>query len=400
MKRGNGPVFAWGMYDFANTAFSALFVTFFYPFFVKDFLGGDEFQIGLVFGGSMLLVALIVPIVGAFSDQLGRRKPFIIAFTILCCLFTALVSFTGLVGALVSGFFANFSYHGALATYNALLPSVSNKKNVGFVSGIGVGLGYLGTLASILMAVFLLSIFGWETLQGTKSIFIATAIFFFLFSLITFFFVKEKTRSRSSASVHRAIKEVTHTIKHIRSHKPLLKFLLSLFFTVNAINAVIVFLYLYGRSVLGMTVKEFMLVYALFSLSAVVGSVFFGKITDKFGPKRTLTFAGLLWLVVVAVLFLVSSYKSFVLAGLLGGVALGTVWTAARPLLISLSPKKSLGEFFGFSELTDKFSGVIGPVVFGFLASKYSYHSAILSLIVFFVLGLVVLQTVPYKRPK
>ncbi|MEM4263437.1 MAG: MFS transporter, partial [Candidatus Woesearchaeota archaeon] len=185
-------VFAWGMYDLANTAFSALFVTFFFPLYIKHYLGGTEFQIGLVFGLSMLLVGLLVPLIGALSDELKRRMPFIILFTTLCCAFTYLVSYGNLKIALMFGFLANFFYHAALTVYNAILPKLTEKKNLGFVSGIGVAMGYLGTLGSLIVAWFLLDYYGWETLTGTKAMFAATAIFFFGFSMITFFFIKEK----------------------------------------------------------------------------------------------------------------------------------------------------------------------------------------------------------------
>src|SRR3989344_7466611 len=113
-------VFAWGMYDFANTIYSALFVTFFFPLYIKSFLGGNELQIGLVFGLSMILVGIAVPIIGAISDTTGRRIPFIALFTVSACVFTALTAISGLSTALVFGFLSNFSYHAALTTYNAL----------------------------------------------------------------------------------------------------------------------------------------------------------------------------------------------------------------------------------------------------------------------------------------
>lgn len=90
-------IFAWSIYDFANTAFSALFVTFFFPFYVKEFLGGNEFHVGLVFGASMLLAGILVPIIGAISDQMNRRMPFIIIFTLLCVTSTIIEVFMRLM---------------------------------------------------------------------------------------------------------------------------------------------------------------------------------------------------------------------------------------------------------------------------------------------------------------
>src|SRR3989344_2924470 len=103
----NKEVFYWGMYDLANTIFSALFVTFFFPLYIKQYLGGNELQLGLVFGLSMLAVGLIVPVIGAWSDRVRKRLPFIITFTILCCIFAALVAHVPLKLALLCGFLAN-----------------------------------------------------------------------------------------------------------------------------------------------------------------------------------------------------------------------------------------------------------------------------------------------------
>ncbi|MDP7181882.1 MAG: MFS transporter, partial [Candidatus Woesearchaeota archaeon] len=81
----------WGLYDLANTIFSALFVTFYFPLYIKNYLGGSEFMIGLVFGISLLTVGVIVPFIGAWSDKVGVRLPFIAFFTVVCCLATLAV---------------------------------------------------------------------------------------------------------------------------------------------------------------------------------------------------------------------------------------------------------------------------------------------------------------------
>lgn len=392
-------VFAWGMYDLANTIFSALFVTFFYPFYVKTFLGGDEFQIGLVFGLSMLLVAFIVPAIGAWSDSIGRRMPFIIFFTIICCILTALVAKVSLLGALLAGFFANFCYHAALTTYNALLPRISNKHDVGNVSGIGIGMGYLGTLISLGIAAIILSRLGWESAEGARAIFIAVALMFVVFSLPTFLMIREKAFVKNSRSVFQHVFDsfgsVLRTLTNLPKHKSFFMFLLSMFFYANAINAVIVFLFLFARQQINLSVKAFFVVYVIQSLGAVVGSFVAGRLSDKHGARKVLFWSGFAWIAVIVLLLFVSNLTMFILAGVLGGASLGAVWTAQRPKLVELVSKQKVGQFFGFLELTNKFSGVIGPIVFGFLARYVSYQSALLSLIVFFAIGLFFLRFVP-----
>lgn len=392
-------VFAWGMYDLANTIFSALFVTFFFPFYVKTFLGGNEFQIGLVFGLSMLLVGFIVPVIGAWSDHIGRRMPFIIFFTIVCCILTWLVAEVSLAGALLAGFFANFAYHAALTTYNALMPKLAKPSEMGNLSGIGTGMGYFGTLISLAIAAVMLSRLGWETAEGSKGIFIATAIMFFVFSLPTFFGIKEPRSSRNQRTTAMFIRDsfgsVLYTLRNLAKHKPVFMFFLAMFFFTNAINAVIVFLFLFARQQIDLSVQAFFVVYAIQSLGAVVGSFISGKLSDRFGSKKVLVWSGLLWILVIGILYFVSNLTTFIIAGVLGGAALGMVWTAQRPKMLEMVSKAKVGQFFGFLELTNKFSGVIGPILFGALAKFVSYQAALVSLLVFFALGLFFLRKVP-----
>ncbi len=391
-------VFAWGMYDLANTIFSALFVTFFYPFYVKQFLGGNEFQIGLVFGLSMLAVGIIVPVIGAWSDALGKRMPFIVFFTVLCCLLTAAVAGVSLYWALLAGFLANLAYHAALTTYNALLPKIAKPSEFGNVSGIGVSMGYLGTLISLGIAAIILSHLGWETAEGARAIFIATAFMFFIFSIPTFYVIKEKVSSRNSRTsaehVSDSISSVWKTLRNIAKHRSFFMFLLSMFFYSNAINAVIVFLFLFARQQINLSVQAFFMVYVIQSLGAVIGSFASGKWVDKYGSKKVLMWSGFAWILVICLLLFVSSLTMFIVAGVLGGAALGAVWTAQRPKLLSMVARSNVGQFFGFLELTNKFSGVLGPIVFGALAKFVSYQAAMLSLIVFFILGLFCLKRV------
>ena len=387
-------VFLWSVYDFANTIFSALFVTFFFPFFVKEFLGGSEFVVGLTFGLSMLAVGLVVPFLGAWSDAVGRRMPFIVFFTILCCALTIGVAFVGLKWALVFGFLANIAYHGALTTYNALMTGLSSKKEYGLVSGVGAGMGYAGTLTSLAAAFIILSVYGWETKAGAQSIFVLTGVLFFMFSLITFFGLRERVRSKEGFFVHlsKAVRELQKTVPRLK--KKFVRFLLAMFLFADAQSAIIIFLFLYGRTVFGLPVKSFLVVYTLFAVGAMLGSFFIGKWIDRYGAVRVLRWSGISWCVVLGMLAFTHSLAWFVFGGVLGGALLGIVTTAMRPQLLFMSPMRKSGEYFGFLELMDKFSGVIGPIVFGALATFVGYPAAILSLIVFFLGGLWLLKDV------
>jgi len=395
-------IYSWASYDFANTAFSALFVTFFFPFYIKHFLGGNEFQIGLVIGTSMFLVALIVPILGTMSDFSGKRVKLILFFTILCVVATALTGFVPLNLALLVGLVANFSYHACLVSYNAVLPHIVSKRIIGKVSGLGVSWGYLGTVVSLIMVYFILSHYGWESIAGIKLIFPATALFFFFFALPFFYNVKDEKVVHKPLweNIKHAIYDLGKTIPRITKFTGILPFLLSSFFFSNGITAAIIFLYLYARQEIGLAVSSFMIVYVVLSLAAAAGSFGAGRLSDSIGPKKVLMIAGTVWVIVIGLLFQLSSFWTFLLAGMLGGAAMGAIWTANRPMVVSLVPKKKVGQFFGFDELGDKFSGVIGPILFGWLVVVSGYKAALFSLLVMFVIGLLFLHFVPNKTFK
>lgn len=396
----NHKIISWSLYDFANTAFSALFVSFFFPFFIKEFLGGNEFQIGLVMGLSMFFVAIIVPFLGTLADLTHKRVKLVGFFTVLCVIFTTLVAFSNLKYALLFGLLANFCYHACLVIYNSILPQLCNKKDMGHVSGFGVAIGYLGTFFSLIMAFGILSFLGWETFIGISAMFPATALFFLLFSLPLFLFVKDKPLANRRSISHYSLPSLVSlkkTIKKFPKYKGLIPFLLSSFAYSNAITATIIFIFLYARDQIQLSVFGFMLVYVVFAIAAALGSVAGGRLADKIGARNTLAISGIVWIFALLPLFSPRTIYTFFLVGVLGGASMGSIWAANRPMIISLAPKMKVGQFFGFDELADKFSGVLEPVIFGLLVVKFGYSYAIFSLIVFFAIGLWLLKYVPNK---
>lgn len=349
----------------------------------------------------MLLAGIFVPFIGAMSDTTGRRINFVIFFTIICVIFTALTGYVSLYLALIFALIAMFTYHAALDVYDAKLIDISNNKNRGKISSYGVALGYLGTILSLLMAYIILNIYGWDSSTGIKAIFPSTAIFFLLFSLITFTLVKDKIKKVTISIkdiIKKAFFQIKDTLKKLPKYKGLLPFLIASFLYTDGMNTVILFLYLYAREQIKLTMINFFYFYTLFALAAIIGSLIFGKISDKVGPKRTLITLVIIWVLIILLLIKVSNISTFIIAGCLGGAALGAVWTVTRPMLIKLSPKNKIAQLFGFQGLTEKFSGVLGPIIFGFVVVKANYQSALFVLLGFFALGLLFLLFVPNKR--
>ncbi len=418
----NKKIISWSFYDLANTAFSALIVTLFFPVLIKVYMGGNEFQIGLVMGGSLLLSAIFVPFMGSISDALKVKKPFIILFTLLTVIFTILIAYTNLYIALIFGLLANLFYHGCLDIYDSLLYDIADNKKMGKVSGLGTAFGYVGTILSLGMAAIILNQFGWDTEIGTRMIFPATGTFFIIFSMPLFIWVKDKRNKiiDFSKAMKIATKEIKETLYHLKivvhnllisfinliikpftksklkliveknheMYKNLWTFMLASLIYVDAVNTLIIFLYLFGENRIGISVKEFFPLFALMAVAAIFGSVLFGYLSDEIGPKKSLVTALILWIFVILMLIIKTNYYTYVTAGMVGGALLGAIWTITRPMLIQLSPKRKITEMFGFQGLTEKLGGFFGPVLFGLLVISYGYTAALISVLVFFILGL------------
>ena len=392
-KLATKSIISWTLYDFADTAFSALVISFFFPILIKQYLGGTEFQIGLAMGLSLLAAALFVPLIGAFSDALGRRMPILIISTLITVALIASTGYVGLTAALFLGFLARFFNAIDVDLYDSFIPDLAPPEKRGRLSGWGTGVGYLGAIASLAMGYTVLSYYGFDSLAGIQAIFPATAFFFLLFSLPMFFRVKDRPKKKISFSQagRKAFKEVKFTLTNIKSMGGLGSFLLSSFIYNDAMHTVIIFLSLFATERIGLSIQDFFGVFAVMALAAFFGSLIFGAISDRFGPKRTLVFLLLIWVGVIVVLLFVTNFGTFLLAGSLGGAALGGVWTVNRHMVILLSPPHKIAEIFGFEGLTEKVAAVIGPIGFGYLATVYGFTAGLIFVLGLLLLGLFIL---------
>ena len=191
-----------------------------------------------------------------------------------------------------------------------------------------------------------------------------------------------------------AFKKVISTIRNIKKFKSLWIFLFASFLYVDGANTAIIFLFLFAKDQLGLRLIQFLPLYVLMAIAAGVGSLFFGKITDKLGHKKTLNIVLILWVFLILILYIKINYATFLLTGILGGALLGGVWTITRPMLVELAPKAKIAELFGYQGLTEKFSGVIGPASFGFVAVVVGFKQALLVVIALFLAGAFVLRFV------
>ena len=356
-------IFSWSMYDFANTIFAMNVISLYFALWVTVDMKGEDILYSWALSGSMLTVALLSPVMGAISDKLGRRMPFLIFFTVICVIFTG---FIGLANKLFLGllFFAiaNFCYQTAAIFYNALLPQVSGQDQMGRVSGYGTSLGYCGTITGLLLVrPFVFK-------YGRQAAFIPTAILFLLFSLPCFLFVKERSIQgigKTKLKIRESFRKVKETFLNIKDCPDLLNFLIATFIALNAINTIIVFMSVYTKKVMGFTDPEIITFYIIATIFAIIGSFIAGFITDRIGSKRTLSIVLGLWCISILLAVISFSKPMFWIVGPLVGICLGATWTSARVLVVDLSPRQMVGETFVFYGLVGKTASIIGPLVWG-----------------------------------
>ncbi|MEA3475204.1 MAG: MFS transporter [Candidatus Cloacimonadota bacterium] len=394
----NKKIIGWVSYDFANSSFTTVIVTVIYSVYFKNVVVGKEglgsSLWGLAVSISMLLVALSSPILGAISDFTRSKKKFLFVFCYTSVVFTALLFFvrqgTIFLGVLLF-IIANIGFEGSLVFYNAFLPEITEKKNIGKVSGLGWGIGYLGGLAALGLAYLLVH-------KSVTLIFPVTALFFGCFAIPIFLFVPEKAslqKERNHSYIKIGYKRLTQTFKNIKKFKELTKFLLSFFLYNDGIKTVIVFAAIYGAYRFGMNEGQLITYFVFANIASFIGSIIFGFIVDKIGAKKTISISLIIWLGVVIWAFFCPDIMQFYGVGILAGLAIGSSQSASRSMLSLFTPEDKHAEFFGFYAVSGKAAAILGPLIYGFLVLLFkSQRYAILSIAFFFVIGLIILQNV------
>ena len=395
------PVLSWALYDFANTLFAINILSLYFVLWVTVDQGASQTSFSLTLSGSMLAVALCSPMLGAVSDRYGRRIPLLMAVVLVCVVLTGAI---GQVGGLIAGLAlfaaANFCYQTGNVFYDSLLPTVSTEENRGRISGLGVGIGYVGTITGILM------IAPFVDRWGREAAFLPTAALFLLFSIPCFLFVKEAKPEIpfNAGLIKDGYSRLLTTLVNARQHSNLLKFIAARFLYVDGVNTLLIFMAVYTTQVIGFSDGQVRVLFITSTTLAIVGSFFFGRMVDRVGPKRTLTVVLTLWIAVFVIAAVTFYAPVFWLVGALAGVALGGTWTADRAFLTRLAPPEQMGEFFGLYQLAGRFAAVTGPLIWGLTVDNlvglgdWRFRIGILALLVNVGLGFLVLTRVREER--
>lgn len=397
LTRSGSPVegLSWALYDFANTIYSFAIVSFAMGPWTVRALGEANGTLAFTVAGSLsvLLNALVSPALGAVSDQTGGRKRYLFVFTVLCVVPTALIGLVDIWLGLVAFALANFAYQAALIYYDAILPDVARPEKRGRLSGIGVGLGYLGTIVSGLLLRFTTDDAGLTTAGS----FLLVASLFAVFAIPLFLVVRERPRVGAPFRVADAIgswRQLGVTWQHAGERPGLRRFIVGRFFYSDGVNTAIAVMSLFTINAVGFTEGEALYVLIGLTVVAVLASFGWGYLADRWGPKRTLLTVLASWVLGLLIIGLFPNKAVFLVAGAILGSGLGGTAVTDRLLLLRLTPPARVGEMFGLFGLAGKFSAVIGPIAFGAIVfllldqvGRAAYQIAILSLLFLMVIG-------------
>jgi len=399
---------AWILYDFADSSFVTIIVTVLFSLYFKEIVVGGDSETGTALWGmsisiSMLLVALLAPIMGAIADFSHSRKTLLIIATLTTILFTAILYFIkpgNITSAIIIFIIANFAFSMSNVFYNAFLPTIAPPNETARLSGIAWGVGYFGGLVALLCVLPIINQKLTDYLNYRLS-FVLVAIFYLIFALPAFLWLKKEGlgSQRTQSYVTIGFQRILHTVKNISRFRELLKFLISYFFYNDGITAVIAFASIYGATVFAMTPQEMIIYFVIAQPASFLGAVLFGYIMDILGAKKSINLTLLIWIIVIEGAYLCVTKRQFYLVGLGAGFAMGASQSLSRTMFAQFTPHSKSTEFFGFYGVMGRLSSLLSPLVYGWIAIYTSNQRySILSILLFFIIGLVLLQTVDEKK--
>ena len=408
---------SWALYDWANSAFSAVIVTFVFATYFSQGIALNEVigtaEWGWMMTASGIAIALLSPILGAIADAGGRRKPWLFVFTqitVIGCflLWLGRPSHEVALMVLVIVGLTNVAFEIAGVFYNAMLPEIVSHEYIGRLSGWAWGLGYAGGLLCLIITLFAFvqaehPLFGLDQ-QQAEDIRVAGPLVGFwlaLFSLPLFLFTPDQPSRHLpvALAVRRGLGQLKDTFAHLGRYRQIGRFLIARMIYTDGLNTLFAFGGIYAAGTFGMAMAEVIKFGILLNVTAGLGALAFGWIDDRIGAKRTILIALVGLLASSAAAVVVTEPLHFWIAGALLGIFVGPTQAASRSLMARMAPPELRTQMFGLYALTGKVTAYLGPFFLGTVTWwTGSQRLGIATILIFFVIGMVLLW--PLKEPQ
>jgi MFS transporter, UMF1 family len=401
-------VWAWSMYDFANSGYTTVVITaVFNAFFVAAVAGGAPwatFAWTAALSVSYLAVLLTAPVVGAWADAHAAKKRLLFMATAGCVLFTGLLFFVtpgSVVLAICLIILSNFFFATGENLIAAFLTELADSKAMGRVSGWGWSFGYLGGLVSLAISLGYIT---WAQKQGHSAndfvpvVMLITAVVFALAAAPTFLFLKERARPHRQLS--NPWQHVLKTLRQARQYRDLWQFLVCILFYQAGIMAVIALAAIYAQEAMKFTSNQTIVLVLVVNVTAAVGAFGFGYLQDAIGHIKSMTLVLIGWIIMIALAYIAEGVALFWVAANLAGLCMGAAQAAGRAIVGYLSPPARTAEFFGLWGLAVKAASIFGPLTYGIVTWLFegNHRLGILAVGAYFVIGLVLLIGIDVER--
>lgn len=404
-------VWSWAFYDFANSPFTTLVVTFVYATYFTQAIAPDPIIGTALWSRAVALTAVVVavcsPILGALADRGGYRKVFVLLSTLICS-FATMALYRVMPGeiwlALALLVVANIAFEFGTVFYNAFLPDLSSPERIGRISGYGWGLGYLGGLLALGIALVTLIQpdtpwfgFSTETGENIRATNLLVGVWFLVFSLPMFLGVAEPTPARTPGRqvVGAAFAQLGQSLREIRKYRQLVRFLVARMIFNDGLVTIFAFGGIYAAGTFGFSLQEVMVFGIALNLAAGLGAFALGHLDDLIGGKRALV-VSLVGLFAATLLAVVAPNKVWLwVAGIVIGIFVGPNQAVSRSLMARFVPRDAQNEFFGFFAFSGKLTAFVGPLLLGLVTQwSGSQRAGVSVVLLLFAVGLVLLATV------
>jgi UMF1 family MFS transporter len=399
-------VWAWSMYDFANSAYTTVVITaVFSAYFVAGVAGNAPwatFAWTAALSVSYAAILVTGPLIGAWADAHAAKKVLLLMTTLGCVLFTVLLYFAqpGAVAmALAFLILSNYFFGAGENLIAAFLPELADSRAMGRVSGWGWSFGYLGGLAALgICLAYILGQAGRPASETVPVTMLITAGFFAAAAIPTFLWLRE--RALPQPRMDKPWTRVKQTIRDSERYRDLRRFLVCILFYQAGITAVVSLAAIYAEQAMKFTTQQTITLILVVNITAAVGAFGFGYLQDAVGHVRAVAITLVGWIVMVVLAGFSQSHFSFWLAANLAGLCMGSAQAAGRAVVGYLAPPARLAEFFGLWGLAVKAASIFGPLTYGAvtLAFPGNHRLGIFVTGIYFVIGLLLLRKIDVER--
>ncbi|MGP4845021.1 MFS transporter [Marinobacter sp. 1Y8] len=414
---GKRALWSWALYDWANSAFFTIILTFVFARYfsqsvVQDDVAGTEAW-GNIVGISGLFIAILAPILGAIADQSGRLKPWLVSFTLLCALASCMLWFVTpdadqfwfaafWVGIGVLG--AEFAF----IFYNAMLPELASPDRIGRWSGWGWGLGYVGGVLSLIVALFVfiegdVSWLGLDTekAEHIRATFVLVGVWYLVFSLPIFFLTPD--RKATGLTLGQATKagfgQIRESIAHVRRYRHILRFLIARMLYTDGLATIFTFGGVYAAGTFGMDQTAVLQFAIALNVTAGLGALCFSWVDDAIGGRNTVLLSLIGLGISAAGILLATSVTGFWVFGMVLGIFVGPLQSASRSYLARAAPVHLQTQMFGLFAFSGKATAFAGPLLVGWVtAATGSQRWGMATILLFLLVGFVLMLSVPTIR--